>query len=347
MSGEITGREFVCALKQGSTWNTPVACGAGDGVLILSDNIVPSATMEDDDSAGQQWITDSDLGLTDCKGTLEMYGRYYGFDRFMALLFGSAAASQVDTSTAYLHTLTFASSIYGIFGTFPELKLSSLVWEYPSLKVHGVKIAGEANKPIKATFDVIADQLVRDSATNTTTTMASVTATKQNRIMMQSNAVFRINDASGIALASGDKIYPSSFELTISRPMQADAVAGQSGIAEPDDNGFPTITLMLKFPRYNDANDAYFDDWQSLTEKKVDITFTGREIETGYNYAFTLAFPNMRVANPEAPVSGAGKIPFSMTLNGYGTDTAPAGMTGITQPVRCTFTNERTTALLA
>jgi hypothetical protein len=347
MANEITGREFVCGLKKATAWGTAVPCGAGDGLLLLSDGIKPKIAMIDDESAGQQWVTDTDPGEMSCAGSIEMYGRYVGFDLLLALLMGTASVSRIATTAAYKHTLDMASGIYGIFATLAEKKLLDKIWEYPGVKVHGVKITGETNKPLKASFDLTCDQFKRDSLINTTLTMAGVTAAKGNRIMMQNNAVFRLNNRSGMALAAGDQIKPVSFELSITRPMDTDAVAGQSGVAEPDDNGFPDVKLTLKFPRYNTANDLFFDDWAAGTPKKMDITFTGRDIEGGNLYTFKVMLPHLRVDNPEAAVSGPGKIPFSMTLNGYGADIAPAGMTGLVAPARIEMINTRTTALLA
>lgn len=347
MANEITGREFVCGLKKGTTWGTAAACGAEDGLLLLSDGIKPAIKMEDDDSAGQQWVTDTDPGEMTCAGNIEMYARYEGFGRLLALLMGSASVAQIAATTAYRHTVDMASQIYGLFGTLAEKKLVNKIWEYPSAKVHGLKLSGETNKPLKASFDLTCDRFIRDSLVNTVATMAGVTAAKGNRIMMQSAAIFRLNNRDAAALGAGDIIKPASFELTVSRPMDTDAVAGQAGTAEPDDNGFPAVSLTLKFPRYNTANDAFFDAWEAGTPKKADITFTGKLIETGQYYSFTIRLPHLRVDSPEAAVSGPGKIPFSMKLVGYGADTAPAGMTDLNEPLQFELVNTRTTGLLA
>jgi hypothetical protein len=164
---------------------------------------------------------------------------------------------------------------------------------------------------------------------------------------MNKDTVFRLNDQDAAALGPADIINPSSFELTITRPMDSESVAGQEGVAEPDDNGFPTVSLMLKFPRYNEANNAFFDNWAAGTPKKMDITFTGKLISDGEYYTFRVLFPHLRVADPEAPLSGAGKIPFTMKLDGVGAAVAPLGMTDLTAPMRIEVINKRTTNPLA
>lgn len=348
MANEITGRETICAFKKAATWHTPVACGAGDGVLILADNIKVSMGLELDESAGQEWVTEADSGVESAAGNIEAYMRYEGLDVWLALIMGAAGVPvQQGSTAAWAHTFNVISKIDGNFGTLAQKKLLNKVWEYPSLKLHGFKLAAEMNKPVKITFDAIADTLVRTSTTNTTTSMGSVTALKVNRVIMNKDTIFRMNNQSAGALSDTDKLYPSSFELTFTRPMDSDFVAGQDGTDEPADNGFPTISLALKFPRYNTANDAYFDDWKNTVSKKMDITFTGKTIEGVYPYKFRLLFSHLKIDSPEAPVSGPGKIPYSMNLKGMGAAAAPAGMTGLTAPMRIEVTNKRTTNPLA
>lgn len=348
MANEITGRELIVGLKKATTWHTPVACGAGDGLLVLSDGIKATVPMELDDSAGQEWISQADPGLKDIKVTPEAYMRYEGFETALALIMGIAGAPvQQEATAAYLHTLRLASNIFGKFATLAALKLTNKVWELPSIKLHGFKITSEMNKPAKISFEGIADTLDRGSAVNTTVTIASVTIPDAvNRLFMDKNTVVRVNDQSGAALDDTMKIYPSSIEFSFSRPMDSEPVAGQDGVDEPMDNGFPTAMLTMKFPRYNAANDAFFTDWDNFTSKKMDITFTGKAIEGAYNYQHKLIMPHLKVDNPEAPVSGPGKIPFSLTFQVLAASSAPTGM-AYADPFWLEIINKRTTDPLA
>jgi len=231
--------------------------------------------------------------------------RYEGFDVWLALIMGAAGVPvQQELTAAYANTYNLTSKIDGLFGTLAQKKLLTKVWEYPSVKLHGFKLTAEMNKPVKISFDAICDTMVRDSTTNTTATMAAVTALKENRIIMNKDTVFRMNNQSAVALSDTDKLYPSSLELTFTRPMDSDFVAGQDGVDEPADNGFPEISLALKFPRYNTANDAYFDDWQAAVSKKMDITFTGKTIEGRMPTGSACCSPTSRstARRPRCPV---------------------------------------------
>jgi hypothetical protein len=348
MTKEITGRQFVAAFKKATAWHTPVACGAGDGLLITSDGIKATIGMEKDDSAGQPWVTDIDLGEMSTVGSLDGYMRYEGMDVLLASVMGIAAVpALVIGSEAYGNTYDMKPEIIGVFGTLAEQKLTDVVWEYPSVKVHGFKLASEMNKPCTIGFEMICDKLVRDSATNTVGTLATVAPLKGHRLIMNKDTVFRINDQDGAALGAGDVVNPSSFELTVTRPMDSESVAGQDGVTEPDDNGFPVVSLTLKFPRYNEANNAFFSGWAAGTPKKMDITFTGKLISDGEYYTFRLILPHLRIADPEAPLSGPGKIPFTMKLDCVGAAAAPLGMTALTAPLRIEVVNKRTTNPLA
>jgi tail tube protein len=345
MAGELTGREIICALKKAAAWRTAVACGAGDGLLILSDGIKANQDTEPDDSAGQPWINEADPGMMNVAGNLEAYMRYEGFDTALALIMGIAGApTQIDLTAAYSNSYKLASKIDGLFGTLATKKLISVTWEHPSVKLHGFKLSGEMNKPLKLGLDVIADRLNRSSVINTPATMDSITVPDtKNRILMNKDTVFRMNTQADGALGGVEQIYPSGFELTFNRPMDAEATAGQDGVDEPADNGFPVATLTLKFPRYNAANNSFFSDWEAFTSKKMDITFTGKEIESGNNYMFRIFLPHIKISNPEAAVSGAGKIPFSMQCDIFGADVAPVGMDGIVEPMQIDIVNTRIT----
>lgn len=348
MANEITGRELVIALKKASTWHTPVACGAGNGVLITGDGIKVTTPVELDDSAGQEWIAQADPGVKDIKGSLDMYARYRGLEVPMALIMGTAGApAQQGVTAAYLHTLQLASNIFGKFGTLAQLKLSNKVWEFPSLKLHGFKFSAQMNKPVKIALEGIADKLDRASAVNTTATMAAVTMPDTaNRIIMNKDTVVRINDQSGAALDDTMKVYPTSIEINFNRPMDSEPVAGQDGVDEPMDNGFPVATITMKFPRYNTANDAFFTDWDNFTSKKMDITFTGKVIEGAYNYQWKFSFPHVKVDQPEATVSGPGKIPFSLSFKVLAAAAAPTGM-AFTEPFQLAIISTLTTDPLA
>ena len=349
MGDPITGRELIIGLKKAATWGTAVACGASDGVLILSESIKQAIEELPDDSLGAYFHHQTDKGKRNVSGNLEAYMRYEGIDLALALIMGTAGApSQQGLTAAYTNSYVMANEIYGLFATLAMLKKSNVVHEYPSIKLHGFTLSGEMYAPMKLTLNALPDKLVTDSVTNTSATMANVTyPDKSNRIIMNSDTTFKINDKSGAAVGDGDKVYPASFELNFNRPLEGDIVVGADGIDEPIGTGFPEATLKFSFPKYNDENHAFFADWEAFTEKKMEIYLKGILIEATYYYDFKIIMPNLKVTDVDTPAGGPGKIPNSITFRLLGTDTAPTGMTGITKPFQIDITNKRTTDPLA
>jgi hypothetical protein len=335
MGTPIIGMETIVGLKKAATWHTAVACGAGDGLLILNETL--SQTIEEllDESCGVSFIRRTEQGKRDASGALEAYLRYEGLDVALALIMGTAGTpSQQGSTTAYTNSYVMADNIWGKFATIAMLKQSDKVHEYRSAKPHGFTISGEMNTATKIALNVLADELELASSTNTSATLQNVTYPDEaNRVIFNSDATFKINDEDGAALADGDKVYPSGFELAFDRPMESDWVAGASGISEPAVNAFPTATLTLKFPRYDADNHTFFTNWDAFTRKKMEIYFKGALIEDTYYYEFKVSMPNLVCTNGEAAIG------FRL----LSTDTAPTGMTGITKPFQIDVQNTRTT----
>jgi len=329
-------------------WRYAHPCGANDGILILSETFKGTREHLEDDSAGLAFIQRTDKGKLEAGGGLEAYMRYEGLDVALALIMGTAGAPTLLDTTAYSNSYVMATNLTGLFATLAMLKKSDKVHEYPSVKLKGFKLAGSMNAPVILSLDGIANLLELASTINTYTTMANITyPDRGNRVIMNNLTTFKINDESGAAVGDGDKIYPSGFELSFDRPISQDYVGGNEDIDEPADDGFPVPTLKLDFPRYNDANHTFFTDWDAFTRKKMEIYFKGSLIESSCYYEFKLTMPNLKVDNPEAAISGPGKIPAGLTLKLLGTNSAPTGMSGITKPFQIDVQNTRSTDPLA
>ncbi|MDP8275955.1 MAG: phage tail tube protein [Candidatus Euphemobacter frigidus] len=349
MGNSFTGREILVGLKKAGTWRTAVECGAKNGLLILSETFKQTLEHLDDDSAALAFIQRTDQGKIGASGGMEMYMRYEGLDLLLALIMGTAGTpSQQAETAAYANSYVMSTDPTGLFATLAMLKKSDKVFEYPSVKFNQFSLTGEMNAPLKLSVEGIANLLELASATNTAATMANITyPDKGNRIIFNKDAYFRINDEDDDALDSADNIYPAGFSMSFNRPVDADLLAGHGDVDEPIGSGFPELELTLNFPRYNDANDAFFTDWEAFTRKKMEIYFKGGVIEGAYYYEFKLSFPNLKAIDPDAAISGPGAIPVSLSFKVLGNDTAPTGMTGITAPFQVDAQNTLPTDPLA
>jgi hypothetical protein len=97
--------------------------------------------------------------------------------------------------------------------------------EIPTAKIVGITISGEVGpNPLQLEIETIGINKEVASAINTLATFANVTLptdADRNPVMF-SHTVFRMNSQAGIALAAGDKIYPSKFSLSIKRALKGE-----------------------------------------------------------------------------------------------------------------------------
>jgi hypothetical protein len=345
--GSATGVEMKAAVKKAAAWGTAVACGANDGILILPHSIKKERPNNVDDSLGLYYPEDSDPGEIKVEGDLPAYLRYDGLDLLIALAMGATGGAPVrqGATSAYAQTMSLAEHNDGLFATLAVDNRIN-VDEYTSVKMTGFTLKGEVGKPLQITFRCISMDRITDSSVNTPATFANVTYFETANRVLMSHGKIRLNARDGAALQDSDRIYPASFELTFRRNMAGlyGVGAGFDRIDEPTNNGQPEITLKLDFPRY--ASDSHFTDWDAGSAKKLDMTFTGAQIESPHNRQFRLQFANLKFANVALPVE-QGILRHPVELNCLGCENAPAGMTGITRPFQMDVLNRQNSDVLA
>ncbi len=353
MAYGVAGVELKAAFKKAAAWGTAVACGAGNGIMVLPTAIKKDMSVEVDDSVGTFFSKDGNLGTIKVEGTIPAYVRYDSLDVLLAMFMGVAGAPvQQGATIAYSYTYKWKADTDGFFGTFAKY-MKNYIEEHPSMKIAGITIKGEVGKPIQVIFDVISDNKIINSTTNTLATFANVTYSEQANRALYSQGIFRMNTQSGAALADGDKVYPASFELTAKRKLKGEYTGGykytsgsnvQELIDEPTNDGPPEIRLKLTFPRHTGT--TYLAILGGDTRQKMDITFTGGLIASTYYRKFMLQFPHLQLMNDD-PADEAGIIKEPLEFVVHGAVAAPTGMTGITDPFWITGINQRTTDPLA
>ena len=349
----VSGVEMKYALKKGAQWGTAVEAGAGDGLLLLPTGVKSGgAAIEVDDSQGLFWSQDGTPGQVDINGDLPGYLRYDGCDLLLALFMGIAGAPALHSGGAasYDYVYDLADNIDGLFATFVR-HWKSYVEEVRSLKITSLTLSGERGKPLKLVANGIGDNSVRDGV-NKAATFANVTIAETANRVHFAQGVFRMNNRDATALTAGDAIYPNSFELTAKRDLQG-VPSGQltTGgtnprdiIDEPVNNGLPEVRLKLGFPYH--TSKTRLDELGTDTRKKLDITFTGPDIEAGIPRQFGLQLPHLQMDSVDV-VDEAGMIKEPVEFICHGVTTAPSGMDGITKPFRVFGTNKRSTNPLA
>jgi len=348
--GSVAGSELKFAIKKATEWGTAVACGALNGFLALATGIKRDAGVDVDDSLGQFWSKDGTPGAVKVDGDLPTYLRYDGLDLLLALFMGTAGVpTQQGATSAYAYIYDLADNTDGLFATFAK-NLKNYVAEVPSLKVAGLTIKGEQGKPLQLIASTIGNNIEYDG-TNDLTSWNNVTiAEVANRIQF-AQGEFRMNDQSDIALAADDQIGPNSFELTAMRKLTGtygSYVTGgansQDLIDEPVNDGLPEVTLKLQFPKH--TGKTRLTDLGNDTRKKMDITFTGALIASTYYRTFKIELPHLQLKSVDV-VDEVGIIKEPVEFLVLAASSAPAGMTGITQPFRISGINQLDTDPLA
>lgn len=352
MSG-VAGVEIRAAIKKASSWNTAVACGANDGILILPSSIKKGAPIDVDDSLGTYHSKDGLLGPIKVEGDLPMYLRYDGLDCLIAMFMGIAGApTQQGGTSAYAFVYKWKNDLDGLFISLAK-HMKNYLEEHLSMKIMGITIKGDIGKGVQIILKVISVNKKYDSVINTLTTFNNVTYFEQQNRVKMSEGVFRLNDQSGATLADENKVSPSGFELSATRKLKGEYTGEyrftsganvQDLIDEPTNDGQPEIRLKLNFPRH--ANTTYLSALGADTRKKIDITFTGSLIEAGFYRQFKVQLPHLQLINDD-PADEHGIIKEPLEFVVHGAVSAPAGMAGITDPFWISGINRRSTDPLA
>lgn len=342
-----TSTEVRAAVKKAATWGTALQCGAASGVMILPSEIKKTREYLVEDSLGTYYANTADQGPVKVEGELKAYMRYDGLDLLMALGVGSCGGAPVrqGSTAAYAQTLTPADTLDGLFATL-AMHNGVNVDEYPSVKVAGLTLKGEAGKPLEVAFRLISNDRITGSTVNTVTTFNSVTTFETSNRVLFSQGVFRLNTRSGGAISDSDKVYPSGFTLKFDRTLKGIRTVGATpdAIDEPTNDGMPQCTLTLAFPRYTGV--THFSDWDASTAKKLDITFTGATIEAPYKRTFKLSFPNLAYKGVELPIK-RGILEHPIEFRCLGNDAGPTGMETILKPFKVDLTNRQSANVLA
>jgi hypothetical protein len=352
--GGVAGVELIYAAKKATAWGTAVACGTLNGFLSRPSGIKEASDVEVDDSLGLYFSGDGSPSAIKCDGDIPAYLRYAGMELLLAMAMGTAGVPVTHAAGTLSKDYIYkpAKHLDGLFITFVK-HMKNYIAEVPSLKVTGFTIKGEVGKPLELILNTTGCFINKNTSTgiNTLTTANNITIAETGNRVQFAQGVFRMNDQSGIALAAGDQIYPSSFELSFQRKLTGvygalttGTTAKRDVIDEPTNDGMPEIGLKLGFPRHTSATmlTALGND----TRKKMDVVFTGGIIETSIPYLFMLQFPHLQIKNVDV-VDEQGIIKEPVDFICHSAATAPAGMTGITDPFWISGTNKFATNPLA
>lgn len=330
----------AAAFEQGSTWNTAVAVGAGDGFKLLSESVVGGAIALPRESVGLQWGDVVDRGAEDHAGAIRG-NLYYGGNcgKLLSYFFGTSGSptqTPPSTGTSYLHAVTLEDALDVFMTLCMGKRPGQKWWEYASAMVAELRLRGEGNGRVTFELSLIASTLDRDSSTNTTTQTDAVTVAAIEGAVRFPEGLFRINAQGGSGLASPtDDIDIASFELVARRDLSRDFLAdGTAVVAQPAEQG-PCEVMLTVSTRSYDA-ETWKAAWAAGTEYKWDLKFTGTGLDggSGADPYYLFQSPRAVVAeDPQASIGSRNRITHTITFKSIKAASAPTGMSGITQPL--------------
>ena len=319
----VKGFLSLAAMKKSTTWGTPVACGAGNGIEFLTESISGGpALIENNMLSGDSQRRAGTAGPKSYAGSIEGDLVFEEIGLPLALAMGTEATT--GTAAPYTHTLKVLDDVEGLFATL-ALKADAVeVHEYPSVKVNGFEISAAPGEPAKVKLDLIASTLNRNTAagTNTLTTMGSVTFPTDRERALFSQVKVQYNAQGGAALASpANDLAVEGVTVTFARNLQG-KVTSALGLAidEPQPTDFVSVTGSLVLPYWNAAALAIQALAESKAEQKVKVEFTaasgGKKLTLWLN---AVQFEG----KPSLNGPGAGNVTYNFTAHAVAT--APTG----------------------
>jgi len=337
MANAITTRGGIVAYEQtASTWGTLVAPTTLDQILItgglpLSEN----REVTPDQAAGWSWNQYTHLGKKDLDFTLNMPLRYGSrIWSFVAQIMGTD--TKTGSADPYTHTMALLDAIDGLdnFGSLcAQLgpAAGELLMEWPSVKPYGFTISGPNGQGfVDLSVKLRANKMnMGADCTVTTGNFDSVTHETIDSVlapMVPFGALrFRMNGQTGAALGASDNLALKSFSFSFNRKIDAEwvnrqAYASQWETAEPIEDGIPESNLQIVLGDYNAL--TYMEAFQDSTEQKAEFYFA-----LDADHDIKLEFPRLKFNNPEASISGQGRIPQTLKFDPLLASAAPTGMT--------------------
>jgi len=350
------GFQGIVGRKKGATWNTAVVPAALDGIEVVS--VVPSGgtdLIEDQQITGRVTQREASAGVKNVTVTLRTALRYEGNGREIAYVMGTAGTPATVDTTGKTATYKIKDDLDGIFNTLAyEITKDTKVEELTSVKWNKLTLRGKAGERIELEVSGIASNWTDASASNTTTSIDSITLPANREFALFHQALLWVNAQSGGAVATGDRVDISGFEITIERALDTRFSTGGGQICdEPIPSGFAKVSGSFEFPALQDGtggNQAFLAEQMAGTRKKATLTITSPNLAgsaTAY-YQHKLWLPNLQFGPAKVGIPGPGGPTWSIPFQAWHVAAIPSGFTaGYLDAVTWDNTNQDATDALA
>lgn len=340
--------EVEAAFTKGTTWGTPAAVGAADGLWLKSIQVSRAhrELLSDESLTGKTWGNKPRVGARLSEVRLTGRCRYgYNFPVLLAFALGTSGAP--SGAGPYVHTVTLADRLSVFFSLVVKKILNASTTkydEYASMMVEEVVLRWTQAGEMEFEIGLIGGALDLASSVNTGTEFGAVTMPGvRATILPSAEGVCHVNAQAGADFGGGDVLNPVGGEIRIRRPLARDFALNSSLaglIALPVEAEGGEIMLTLDFPSlgaagsYISAEQSWITAFQAETEYKADLILT-----KDVNSIVEFNFPRLVVVEmPEVGAPENGRLLNRVVLKALEASSAPTGMTA-TKPVEIYVTD--------
>lgn len=324
----LTGAATLIGFDLHSVVNTAIALGASDKMLVESIEWSENAEELRQNPIGSGLLMDSASQRGAVSPTVSFNGKPGYNDPYMAVLsqlFGTEGLSATGGGF-YNHSFIVNETRNGRWGVLAGQTTTTGVEEILGCTVTALTITAE-NPPNYVDFavEMLANQIVYDSSTNTTATMANLTVANDLRIVVKDTDEFQINAQGGSALSASDQVDIESavIEFTFDQEHVRE-IKDEAGNGEPRSTGSPPFgcTLTVTFRSLEDF--TWLNAHQDGTEYKAKLNITD---SSDSNYFFRVDLPRLLIVeSPSRPIGNAGDNPLTVVFKGLVASSNPTGM---------------------
>ena len=345
----VTGRNSRAgfAVYGANSWG--VAASVTRALHVTSDaGLTLQPQFSENETFNQGFFRNASVGdITAPDLTLQTDARYEDFNYVLeACAMGSPVAPTVVSSTggnAYQHIIDLAPSVSGRGITFAVeyggAGFNPFIQELTSARVYGFSEAVGGAGVITQSFRLLGSKPTITSSINFNSTLASMSVPGFGTKVFRKNGVFRLNAQAGGSLGAADAVQIEDLSFEFTRVNDAPYVYGQDFIAEPADNGFPTVRVAVTFPRMTTVSaNSMYTLLQVGGAWKGDVLYTGALINSATSYTKLIQWPYLEPQEITLNLAGAQQVKPTVTFMAKEVAAAPTGMAGVTRPFRITRT---------
>jgi hypothetical protein len=332
----LTGANTVIGLKIGSVIGTAVQAGAGDRMLTKLDFSPNTERLEPTAVGSGNTMRNVILkGGDSPSGSFDIdAGKFQGPDQALMALFFGADSLVPCGNGAYLHSYIQENTRNQKFATAAWEGASANVFEVPSLTPRKLHLEYDAVKLIQRKIEWLGDQLKITGTTNTNASLRSTTfvtpATAGSQLcgVVKREDKFRINLASGAALADGDALAVDKLVIDLSfnvkhSPEIKNAVGNGAPVVADDVPYLGTVELTLR----NQSDFTWWTAQAAGTEYKADYQILGDLIGGSQYYQEGGIFPRLKLIDPpQYGLQSGSENPVTLKFDVLFADTLPTGM---------------------